>query len=368
MGLCARDVSCPGAYTHRRGAHSIPHFRNSRNANWHDAGAWLAPRMRKEVGSVMKMKTHSSEPLRLIHSLALVATVATALLSSMHAQDPAGTTEILPETAAFVAIGQRGINGPEAFVVPVSGAARIAEVRQYLADRAAGRETRPLIPTIVLKLGSDGQNRNHSAPGAPLWNWRVTEVHRFERYTRPEVEPAVFIPARDSTPSEIEQYLKGTPLSLPGNIVALRDFPIVMELRSESPRSSLANVSDRGFVGTGDAAKITGFIVDGGSPRNVVVRALGPTLATFGVTNALSNPHIAIYRGDVKIADNDDWPSGNLNRPHPAVVPPPPPFHLIPPDSREPAIELTLTPGAYTVIVTGVNGATGVVLTEVHTL
>jgi hypothetical protein len=285
-----------------------------------------------------------------------------------HAQADVNSTELRAETASFLAVGQLGAHGPASFVVPVSGAARIAEVRQYLAERAAGTERRPLIPTLVLKLGSDGENRNHSAPGAPLWNWHVSEARSFERYTFPEVEPAVFIPTRDSSLSQIEAYLRGDPLSLPGNIVALRAYPIVMELKAEFPRATLANISDRGFVGNGGDVKITGFVVDGGTPRNVVIRVLGPSLTAFGVSNPLANPRFAVYRGAEKIAENDDWASGNLNRLHLAVVPPPSPFHLIPHDPREPAFELTLEPGAYTVVVSGVNGSTGIVLTEVYTL
>jgi hypothetical protein len=323
------------------------------------------------------MNTHpkSTHPrplqrLRPLRDLLLAA--AGALLAGLPA--PAQTainTDLRAETAYFLAVGQRGTNGPESYVVPVSGAARIAEVRQYLAERAEGRETRPLIPTVRLRMGSDGINRNHSAPGAPLWNWHVTEALSFERYTRPEVEPAVYIVPRDSSPSEIERYLRGDLLVLVTDVVALRDFPLLMELRSEFPSArpaSLANISDRGFVGTGNESKITGFVIEGDTPRSVVIRALGPSLARFGVTSPLSNPRIEIYRGTEKIAENDDWAAGNLNRQHIAVVPPPSPFHLLPADSREPAIELSLPPGAYTVVVSGVNGATGVVLTEVHTL
>lgn len=322
----------------------------------------------------MKTKSNTtSRRLKLFRRLkALVLAAATGSLAGTAA--PAQTainTDLRAESAFFLAVGQRGANGPESYVVPVSGAARIAEVRQYLAERSEGRETRPLIPTVVLRLGSDGQNRNHSAPGAPLWPWHVSEVQKFERYTRPEVEPAVFIPSRDAALSEVERYLRGDPISLPTNVYALRDYPIVMELRSEFPTgraATLANISDRGFVGTGNEAKITGFVIEGETPRSVVIRALGPTLARFGVTNALANPRLEIYRGAEKIAENDDWASGNLNRPHITVAPGTPPFNLIPNDSREPALELSLAPGAYTVVVTGVNGATGVVLTEVHTL
>jgi hypothetical protein len=222
---------------------------------------------------------------------------------------------------------------------------------------------------VVLRVGSDGVNRNHSAAGAPVWPWHVAEVREFARYTWPEVEPAIFIATRDSAPSDVAGLLRGNPLSLPGNVFALRGYPITMELRSDFPTAragALANISDRGYVGLGGDVKITGFVIDGDTPRNVVIRVLGPSLARFGVNNALADPRLEVYRGAEKIAENDDWAGGNLNRTHPAVVPPPAPFHLLPFDPREPALELSLAPGAYTVVVSGLRGATGVVLTEVH--
>lgn len=278
----------------------------------------------------------------------------------------APATDVRAETAWFLALGQRGYVGPESFVVPVTGAAQIAEVRQYLAERAAGTEKRALIPTVVISLLSDGVNRNYSAQGTPLWPWRVTEVLGFERYTRPEIETANIVISRDAMPSQIENLLRG--IVPPPPTWALRDYPIVMELQTGSARGALANLSDRGFVGTGSNVKITGFVVDGGTPRSVVVRVLGPSLAAYGVTGTLANPRFELYHGAQRIAENDDWATGNLNRPYVTVLPGTPPYSLIPNDAREPALELSLPPGDYTIVVSGADGGTGIALTEVHLL
>lgn len=326
----------------------------------------LAPRMQKEsVLTLSIMKTlHTLLTCIARHAgivlLACVAVVATPA----RAAEPV-PTDIRAESALFLAMGHYGLNGPESFVIPVSGAARIAEIRQFLAERAAGTERRTLVATLIVALGNDGSNRNYSAPGTPAWGWQVSEFVSVRRaQLELELYPAILpITGR---PSDIEGLLRAH--SIPDNRISLIGFPIVMELSSESPRGALANISDRGFAGTGDNAKITGFVVEGTAPRNVVVRVLGPSLTALGVPGALANPRFEIYRGSEKIADNDDWTQGNLNRPHIAVVPPPSPFHLVPLDSREPALELSLPPGAYTVLVTGVNGTTGIVLTEVFTL
>src|SRR5690606_13856306 len=96
---------------------------------------------------------------------------------------------------------------------------------------------------------------------------------------------------------------------------------------------------------------------------NVLVRAVGPTLADLGVTGVLSNPNVTIYNSSgVSFASNDDWGgSTTLSSTFTQVGA----FNL-PAGSRDAAILLTLTPGPYTAVVSGVNGATGVALVEVY--
>ncbi len=96
--------------------------------------------------------------------------------------------------------------------------------------------------------------------------------------------------------------------------------------------------------------------------ETVVVRALGPSLASFGVSNPLSDPVLTIYdsKGSA-IATNDNWQDNvnaiDIQR-----------NGLAPPNPSESAIVLHLPAGAYTAIVRGANGATGNALAEVYTL
>jgi len=100
---------------------------------------------------------------------------------------------------------------------------------------------------------------------------------------------------------------------------------------------------------------IAGFIVDGNGPQTVLVRAAGPSLVPFGITNPLSNPTLQLVRqsDSTVIATNDDWQSA----PNAAAITA---TGFAPTDPNEAAILMTLAPGAYTAIVSGAGGGTGV--------
>ena len=67
-------------------------------------------------------------------------------------------------------------------------------------------------------------------------------------------------------------------------------------------------MSTRGSVGTGDNVLISGFIVGDVASATVVVRALGPSLASYGVSGVLSDPTLTIYDSSGSaIASNDNW-------------------------------------------------------------
>ena len=68
------------------------------------------------------------------------------------------------------------------------------------------------------------------------------------------------------------------------------------DLTQPSP-ASLGNISTRSFVQTGEHMMIGGFIVQGTGPKRVIIRAIGPELTQFGITNALDNPRLELHNG-----------------------------------------------------------------------
>ena len=117
------------------------------------------------------------------------------------------------------------------------------------------------------------------------------------------------------------------------------------------------------LVQTGDNAGIGGFIITGSSPKHLLIRAIGPSLAGFGVANALADPILELHgpAGFVTITD-DNW------RDDPAQETAILATGIAPSNNLEPAIDATLNPGAYTAIVRGKNNTSGVALVEVYDL
>ena len=127
--------------------------------------------------------------------------------------------------------------------------------------------------------------------------------------------------------------------------------------------SQLTNISTRGLVQAGDFVMIGGFVSSApdGSSAQLLIRAIGPSLAQFGITNILADPALRLIDGNgVTIAFDDNWrdtqeaaiqATGNA-----------------PASDSESAILARLSPGSYTALVSGANGSTGVALVEVFKL
>ena len=123
----------------------------------------------------------------------------------------------------------------------------------------------------------------------------------------------------------------------------------------------LINVSARNRVGTGDDILIAGFNIAGTGTKPLLIRAVGPKLADFGVENVLADPKLEIYgAGSVKLSENDTW-NATLAPAFTAVGAFP-----LDPGSRDAALLTSLATGSYTVQVSGANGGTGEALIEIY--
>jgi hypothetical protein len=136
----------------------------------------------------------------------------------------------------------------------------------------------------------------------------------------------------------------------------------VFDLNSATSNSLLANLSTRGFVQTGNSVMIAGLILGGGTGHNsILVRALGPSLAEFGIANPLPNPKLGLYdpQGTLLLT-NDDWRQTQemaIER-----------TGLAPTNDLEAALILLLPPGNFTAIVSDAGESTGIALVEVYNL
>ena len=152
---------------------------------------------------------------------------------------------------------------------------------------------------------------------------------------------------------------------------------------SKQPTERLLNLSTRALTQSGDNMMIGGFIIGGSAPKTVLIRARGSSMsgAPFFVPGTLANPFLRLFAGQTMIAQNDNWQdapacggfvcggateiaASGLSpcEPNPGQATPPPLC------TQESALLITLSPGAYTAIVSGIGGATGVALVEVFEL
>jgi hypothetical protein len=127
------------------------------------------------------------------------------------------------------------------------------------------------------------------------------------------------------------------------------------------PSSKLLNISTRGRVAQGENVLIGGFITRTGVSSRYLLRALGPSLAGFGIAAPLADPVLTLYDNNgAVIATNDDW-QASQGADITATG-------LAPTNNAESAILATLTPSSYTAIVSGKGSAVGIAVVEVYQL
>ncbi|MBL9205332.1 MAG: hypothetical protein JNN01_09625, partial [Opitutaceae bacterium] len=144
-------------------------------------------------------------------------------------------------------------------------------------------------------------------------------------------------------------------------------LPVILSVALLSPLHAqrIANLSTRTQVGTGASAPIIGFVVEAGEPKQVLIRAAGPSLSTFGLNGLLNNPRVEVFDSTGKsIANNDNWTTASIGGATTFTTVGAFPFTS---GSRDAALIATLPAGSYTAQVTGVGTSnTGLALLEVY--
>jgi len=248
------------------------------------------------------------------------------------------STRLLVGVGDNVLIAGFTITGSQPKKVIVRGLGPLLPVNANLAD-----------PTLEL----------HNSGGSVVAgndNWRDTQQDELKATTIPPTNDYESAIVRTLNPGQFTAVLAGKGGTTGVGVVEVYDLDLTAD-------SSLANIATRGRVGDGDDVLICGTIAVGNGTTTVLFRALGPSLTAFGVPNALQDPTLELHDGQgATIATNDNWQE---SPDHGAAVQ----KTTIPPtDPREAAILRDLTPGAYTAVVRGKNGTTGVGVIDAYQL
>ena len=128
------------------------------------------------------------------------------------------------------------------------------------------------------------------------------------------------------------------------------------------PVTRATNLSTRLLVGTGNDVGIGGFIITGSGPRHLLLRGIGPFLSQFGILNFLSDPSLQVYGSPpcFQTLTNNNW----RDTQEAEIIA----TGRAPSNDLESAIVADLAPGAYTAILRGTAGTTGVGLVEIYDL
>ena len=131
---------------------------------------------------------------------------------------------------------------------------------------------------------------------------------------------------------------------------------------NQAANSQLANISTRGFVQTGDNVMIGGFILGGSSgSTSVAARGIGPSLSQSGLSNVLADPTLELRDGNgALLISNDNWQDDPVSAAQLTA------HGLAPRNTLESGIFSSLPPGAFTAILAGKDGGTGIGLVEIY--
>jgi len=264
-----------------------------------------------------------------------------------------------PNIQYFIDIVTNYVGVPESDITALRSASPAWQVGAgvapiYLVDSIGDSMPAAQLDDMVSHLNSAGvthyQAKTISGSGHSFDNWNRIKIAAISFLADGFASPP---PTPTPTPSP-----SGTPTPTP--------TPTATPSVTPSPPpagNTLVNISTRARAATGDHVLIGGFIIgNGGASKQVIVRAIGPSLADAGLANALADPSLALFDSTGKLlASNNDWVNGGQTQEINATG-------LAPTDPKESALLADLAPGAYTAVVSGVVGTQNIALVEVYDL
>jgi CSLREA domain-containing protein len=232
-------------------------------------------------------------------------------------------------------------------------------------------------PKLVVLRGLGPSLANAGIPASTVLNDPVLELHGSngalitlndnwkESPQRSQFEGTAFQPSDEREaviwmtlpPAAYTAVVKGKGSDIGVGLVEVYDL-------DQGGDSTLTNLSSRAFVETGNDVLIGGFTLGANNGRPlIIIRALGPSLSQFGISHRLGNPTLELHNANgTLLVFNDNWNDDPAQASQIMAV------GFQPKDNAESAIAAALPPGAYTAIVAGKDGDTGVGVVEIYNL
>ena len=267
------------------------------------------------------------------------------------------STRSFVQTGDDVMIGGFIIQGTETKKVIIRAIG--PELTQYGIANVLANPTLELHDAAGALIGSNDDWQTTNIGGIITTN-QVSDIQNSGHAPTAASESAI---VADLAPGNYTAIVRGVSNTTGVGLVEMYDL-------SPSTTSILGNISTRTFVQTGENVMIGGFVVQGTGTKRVIVRAIGPELTQYGITNALANPTLELHDATgALIGSNDDWQTTMIggiistnqvsdiqNSGH------------APTAANESAIVANIPAGNYTAIVRGVNDTTGVALIDMYDL
>jgi glucose/arabinose dehydrogenase len=287
-------------------------------------------------------------------------------IASLASPPPPQPAARLINLAARAQVGA-GANAPIAGFVIGPGAIKTVLVRAAGPALAAAPFSLPgtLADPVLTLLGPNSS----TLVAATNDNWAPADATAFAALGAFPLPPGSRDAAIVATlaPGAYTAQVTGTAGGTGVALVEVYDADAISPIAAPGAPGRLINTSVRAQVGTGAGILIPGLVVGAGATRQVLIRAVGPTLggAPFNVPGALAQPVVTLFSGAQAVATNSAWntaPNAAAIRDTARAVG----AFALAENSRDAALLVTLAPGPYTIQVAGANATTGVALVEVY--